>query len=118
VGSGSEFGEAGHIYGILKMSRRLLIGNLSLETEEASLLSLFSQAGSVRLVELASDPITGRKKGFAFIEMSTRAEALRAIKQLEGAEVNGRNITIHQSQVREEKQGLSFFARLLKLPHA
>ncbi|MBX9950839.1 MAG: RNA-binding protein [Candidatus Obscuribacterales bacterium] len=99
------------------MSRRLLIGNLSLETEEASLQSLFSRAGSVLAVEMVCDPATGRKKGFAFVEMSTRTEALRAIKQLEGSEVNGRSITINQSEPRQEKNGLSFFARLLKFPH-
>lgn len=99
------------------MSRRLLIGNLSLETEEASLQLLFSEAGSVLEVELVCDPSTGRKKGFAFVEMSTRTEALRAIKQLEGSEVNGRNITINKSEPRQVKQGLSFLARLLKFPN-
>lgn len=97
---------------------RLLIGNLSLETEEASLLSLFSQSGKVQMVELVSDPGTGKRKGFAFVEMSTKAEALRAIKQLAGAEVNGRCITINHSEARQEKSGLSFFARFLKLPGA
>jgi RNA recognition motif-containing protein len=97
------------------MSRRLLIGNLALETEEASIASLFSQVGSVRLVELVCDASTGRKKGFAFVEMSSKDEAHRAMKQLEGAQVNGRSITIHQTEPREDKSGLSFFARFLKL---
>lgn len=93
------------------MSRRLLIGNLALETEEASIASLFSQVGSVRLVELVCDASTGRKKGFAFVEMSSKDEAHRAMKQLEGAQVNGRSITINQTEPREDKSGLSFFAR-------
>lgn len=97
------------------MSRRLLIGNLALETEEASIASLFSQVGSVRLVELVCDASTGRKKGFAFVEMSSKDEAHRAMKQLEGAQVNGRSITINQTEPREDKSGLSFFARFLKL---
>ncbi len=96
------------------MSKRLLIGNLSLETEEGAIVSLFSKAGSVQLVELVTDPGTGRKKGFAFVEMSTKAEAQRAMKQLEGLEINGRNITINRSEPLQEKAAASLIARFLK----
>ncbi len=96
------------------MSRSLLIGNLSLETEEGSIISLFSKAGSVQHVEIVIDPGTGRKKGFAFVEMSSEAEAQRAMKQLEGFEINGRSISINKTESLQEKAGLSLIARFLK----
>ncbi|PZM84059.1 MAG: RNA-binding protein [Candidatus Melainabacteria bacterium] len=97
------------------MSKRLLVGNVSLETEESSLLSLFSKAGSVRSVELVCDQETGRRKGFAFIEMSTKAEALQAMTLLKGEKVNGRSITINQSHSGTGRANSSFFGRLFGL---
>jgi RNA recognition motif-containing protein len=100
------------------MGIRLLIGNLSLETTEADLEKLFSNVGSVQAVELVLDPQTGRKKGFAFVEMSTVAEAHLAIKQLDGEAVQGRLITINSSQLTSKPPRVSFLAKFLKLTRA
>lgn len=99
------------------MGIRLLIGNLSLETTESDLEKLFSQLGSVQSVELVVDPQTGKKKGFAFVEMSCSAEAQRAIKQLDGEAVDGRLITINSLSAQPAPK-LSFIARFLKLTRA
>ncbi len=100
------------------MGIRLLIGNLSLETTEADLEKLFSNVGSVEAVELVVDPQTGKKKGFAFVEMGTDAEAQQAIKQLDGEAIQGRLITINSSQSSSKAPRLSFIARFLKLTRA
>jgi RNA recognition motif-containing protein len=99
------------------MGIRLLIGNLSLETTEADLEELFSQVGLVQSVELVVDSQTGKKKGFAFVEMSTSTEVQKAIKQLDGEAVQGRLITIN-SQSAQPASKLSFIAKFLKLTRA
>jgi RNA recognition motif-containing protein len=77
------------------MGRRLLIGNLNIEAREEDLKELFSEAGTVRSVELVTDPNTGRKKGFAFVEMSTDAETKNAITLFDGKEFDGRLIIVN-----------------------
>ena len=106
-----------HIFNTYLQSMKIYVGNLSRQAAEQEVRALFEAFGEVKSVKIIKDHDTNESRGFAFVEMSTRTEALRAIKQLEGSEVNGRNITINQSEPRQEKQGLSFFARLLKFPN-
>ena len=83
------------------MSKRIYVGNLSYQTTENDLTSLFEQAGQVESVNIITDRDTGRSKGFAFVEMAGD-EADKAIAQFNGAEVNGRALTVNEARPREE----------------
>lgn len=90
------------------MEVKLYVGNLSYETTEDDLRALFSQAGAVASVALIKDRDTGRSKGFAFVEMSTQAEAEKAINDFNGKALKNRNLTVNKAQPREERSGGSF----------
>ena len=86
------------------MSKRIYVGNLSYQTTEQDLSQLFEQAGQVESVNIITDRDTGRSKGFAFVEMAGD-EADKAIAQFNGAEVNGRALTVNEARPREERSG-------------
>src|SRR5215216_3052995 len=86
------------------MTKRIYVGNLSYQTTESDLTALFEQAGQVESVNVITDRDTGRSKGFAFVEMSNE-EADKAIAQFNGAEVNGRALTVNEARPREERSG-------------
>ena len=86
------------------MSKRIYVGNLSYQTTETDLTSLFEQAGQVDSVNIITDRDTGRSKGFAFVEMGSD-DAEKAIAQFNGAEVNGRALTVNEARPREERSG-------------
>ncbi len=96
------------------MNRRLLIGNLSLESQESELEELFSRAGSVHSVEIVSDPSTGKKKGFAFVEMANSAEAARARELFDGADIDGRRIIVNTLTRKSSSTLISRIVRLLR----
>jgi len=85
------------------MGRRLYVGNLSFETNDAELQELFSKAGSCVSATVLSDRVTGRSRGFGFVEMGTDEEAQKAIQQLDGTELGGRTITVNEA--REKTPG-------------
>jgi RNA recognition motif-containing protein len=82
---------------------RLFVGNLSYQTGENDLQDYFSQAGSVTSVNLMMDKITGKSRGFAFIEFATGEEANRAVEQLHNKEFQGRQLTVNIARPREER---------------
>ena len=86
------------------MSKRIYVGNLSYQTTEGDLSTLFEQVGQVESVNVITDRDTGRSKGFAFVEMDTDA-AEKAIAQFNGTEVNGRALTVNEARPREERSG-------------
>lgn len=86
------------------MTKRVYVGNLSYQTTEGDLTSLFEQAGQVLSVNIITDRDTGRSKGFAFVEMED-ADAEKAIAQFNGVEVNGRTLTVNEARPREERSG-------------
>src|SRR5262245_897950 len=86
------------------MSKRIYVGNLSYQTTEGDLTSLFEQAVQVDSVNIITDRDTGRSKGFAFVEMSND-DAEKAIAQFNGTEVNGRALTVNEARPREERSG-------------
>jgi RNA recognition motif-containing protein len=86
-----------------EMESKLYVGNLSYTTTEDSLRSLFAQAGNVSSVTLIKDRDTGRSKGFAFVEMSSQAEAEQAIKLLNGKQFEDRELTVNIARPREER---------------
>jgi RNA recognition motif-containing protein len=86
------------------MTKRIYVGNLSYQTTEHDLASLFEQIGQVESVDIITDRDTGRSKGFAFVEMGSE-DADKAIAQLNGTEVNGRPLTVNEARPREERSG-------------
>jgi cold-inducible RNA-binding protein len=87
------------------METKLYVGNLSFETSESDLQTMFAQSGVIKSVQIIKDRDTGRSKGFGFVEMTTQEEAQNAIKALNGKEVSGRALTINLAKPREERSG-------------
>jgi RNA recognition motif-containing protein len=87
------------------MESKVYIGGLSYETSEKTLGDLFSQAGTVKSVHIATDRDTGRSRGFGFVEFNTPEEMDNAIQMFNGKEVDGRTLTVNQARPREERGG-------------
>ena len=82
------------------MGKRLYVGNLSYGVTEADLREVFGEAGSVADVKVVLDRDTGRPRGFAFVEMSTDAEAGKATESLNGRDIQGRAINVSEARER------------------
>ena len=82
------------------MNKKLYVGNLAYRTSEEALREQFGQFGKVVDVYLPMDRETGRMRGFGFVEMSTEDEASAAIRGLDGAMVDGRQIRVNEAQAR------------------
>lgn len=80
------------------MGRKLYVGNVPYEVGEAELQEVFTRAGAVDSVRVMRDQETGRARGFAFVEMSTDAEAQNAITSLNGTQVGGRSLTVNEAR--------------------
>ncbi len=85
------------------MEVKLYVGNLSYATTEDDLRTLFAQAGNVTSVAVIKDRDTGSSKGFAFIEMSTLAEAQNAIKMFHNYQLGERPLIVNMARPREER---------------
>ena len=82
---------------------RLFVGNLSYQTIENDLQDYFSQAGVVTSVNLMFDKVTGKSRGFAFVEFATPEEAAKAVEQFHNKEFQGRSLTVNIARPREER---------------
>lgn len=80
------------------MNKKLFVGNISYNSTEQSLQELFSQVGTVESAVIITDKISGRSKGFGFVEMSSEEEAKKAIETLNEKEIDGRNITVSEAR--------------------
>jgi len=80
------------------MSTKLYVGSLSYETTEDALKNLFSEAGTVSSASVIIDKISGRSKGFGFVEMSTEEEAKKAIEMFNGKDFEGRTIVVDEAR--------------------
>jgi cold-inducible RNA-binding protein len=87
------------------MSTKLYVGNLAFQTTSQELQELFAQAGTVESASVVEDRDTGRSRGFAFVEMSTKEEATAAIDQFNGREVGGRALKVNEAKPRENRSG-------------
>jgi RNA recognition motif-containing protein len=87
------------------MGRKLYVGNLPYEVGETELQDLFGQSGSVESVTVMRDQLTGRARGFAFVEMGSDEEAQTAITALNGAQVGGRNLTVNEARPKPARTG-------------
>jgi cold-inducible RNA-binding protein len=83
------------------MKKKLYVGNLSYRTTEASLFDLFGAVGQVVSVNLATDHLTGRSRGFAFVKMAKKRTARRAISALNGKTVDGQTITVEKARSQQ-----------------
>lgn len=82
---------------------RLFVGNLSYQTMENDLQDYFSQIGAVNSVNLMMDKMTGKSRGFAFVEFANSDEANKAIEQYHNKDFQGRALTVNIARPREER---------------
>ncbi|MDP2910142.1 MAG: RNA-binding protein [bacterium] len=90
------------------MAKKLYVGGLSYSTVEDSLKDLFAQAGAVESATVIIDRMSGRSKGFGFVEMSTEEDAQKAIEMFNGKEFEGRNITVNEARPLEPRPKRNF----------
>ncbi len=87
------------------MSAKLYVGNLSFDTTAQDLEQIFGEIGTVESANLIEDRETGRSRGFAFVEMSSEEEMQNAIAQLNGKEVDGRELKVNEAKPQEKRAG-------------
>jgi cold-inducible RNA-binding protein len=87
------------------MSTKLYVGNLSFSTSIQDLEQMFGEIGTVQSANIIEDRETGRSRGFAFVEMSSKEEAQNAISTLNGKEIDGRELTVNEAKPREDRGG-------------
>ena len=80
------------------MGKKLYVGNLPFSATEQNLSDTFAECGTVDSVKIITDRDTGRSKGFGFVEMSTEAEAQKAISKFNGADYEGRAMTVNEAK--------------------
>ncbi len=80
------------------MGKKLYVGNLPYSVNQQSLQDTFSQCGTVESVNVIMDRDTGQSKGFAFVEMSSDSEAQKAIQELNGSSLDGREIKVNEAK--------------------
>ena len=85
------------------MANKLYVGGLSYNTSDDSLKDYFAQAGTVTSAAIIMDKMTGRSKGFGFVEMSSDAEAQNAIDMFNGKEFEGRSLTVNEARPMESR---------------
>jgi len=83
----------------------IYVGNLSWQMTDEDLRNLFEQHGSVSSAKIVKDKVSGRSKGFGFVEMEDDAEAQQAITNLYDSEVMGRKIIVNESQPKQQSSG-------------
>ena len=83
----------------------LYVGNLSRQVTEDDLRQAFEAHGEVSSVALIKDKFSGEPRGFAFVEMPAKAQALAAMQALNGYELMGRSLVVNEARPREERRG-------------
>jgi cold-inducible RNA-binding protein len=87
------------------MAKRLYVGNLSYSTTETALRDTFASVGEVASVSIVTERTSGRSKGFAFVEMATDEGAEAAISQLNGRDMDGRQINVAEARPMQPREG-------------
>jgi RNA recognition motif-containing protein len=85
------------------MAKKLFVGGISYNTSDAALRDAFAQAGTVVSAVIITDRMTGRSKGFGFVEMTTDEEATKAIEMWNGKDLDGRTLIVNEARPREER---------------
>lgn len=87
------------------MGKRLYVGNLSWDTNEASLKAAFQDYGQVTFASIVSDRESGKSRGFGFVEFSNESEAGLAIQGMNGHDLDGRQLVVNEARERENRGG-------------
>jgi RNA recognition motif-containing protein len=87
------------------MGKKLFIGNLPYSATDASLAEIFSQAGQVTSAKVVMDRMSGRSKGFGFVEMTSDADAAASVEKFHGADYDGRTITVAEAKPQPLRMG-------------
>ncbi len=83
----------------------IYVGNMSFDTTEDNLRQAFEAFGEVSTVKIITDRDSGQPRGFAFVEMSSKDEAMAAISGLSGQELNGRELNVNEAKPRNDSGG-------------
>ena len=83
------------------MGRKLYVGNLPYSADQQTLQDTFSQCGTVDSVNVITDRDTGQSRGFGFVEMSSDSEAQKAIQELNGSSLDGREIIVNEAKPKK-----------------
>lgn len=87
----------------MNMNKRLYVGGIPYSSTEDSLKDAFSQAGEVTSVRIILDRMTGRSRGFGFVEMATEEEAQKAIELFDGKDFDGRTLVVNEARSDERR---------------
>jgi len=87
------------------MSPKLYVGNLPFAVSEEDLKKLFSEAGEVQSVKIIMDQYSGRSRGFGFVEMTSKAEADKAISLLNGKVLTDRTLIVNEARPQKQRGG-------------
>lgn len=85
------------------MAKKLYVGNLSYNTTDVSLKAAFATLGEVESASVITDKMTGRSRGFGFVNMVNDAEAEAAIAKMNGADLEGRKLTVNEAKPLSER---------------
>ena len=87
------------------MNRKLYVGNLAFQTSADTIRAAFEAMGEVTDVHMVMDHETGRSRGFAFVTMGTAKDATKAIAEMNGAMIDGRNLRVNEAEERQNRSG-------------
>ena len=85
------------------MGKKLYVGNLPYSVTESGLQEMFAAIGEVTSVSIITDRDTGRPRGFAFVEMANDEDARKAIAELNGKSLDGRQLTVNEARPQEQR---------------
>lgn len=86
------------------MATRLFVGNLPWSVTDDELEKMFSEIGDVESARVITDRMTGRSRGFGFVDMGSEEEAKKAMSELDGKEVEGRAIVVNEARPRTDRE--------------
>ena len=89
----------------MTMRKNLYVGNLSFQTTADDLLKLFGDYGTVTRAQIVEDRVTGRSRGFGFVEMTSDEDGEKAIAALNGSQFGGRTINVNEARPKAERGG-------------
>jgi RNA recognition motif-containing protein len=87
------------------MAKNIYVGNLNFDTTSEDLDQLFSEFGSVSSAKVITDKMSGRSRGFGFVEMDDDQAGEQAIEAMNGKEIDGRTLTVNEARPREDRGG-------------